>query len=133
VAVEQHLHFSAAASWFSGLGVGDTTAFCRTTQLSFLRLLTQKIALGYTPVSNRRAWEVYSRLCEDDAVVFEKEPVGLEPTWRRLADRTGASPKVWMDAYLAAFAMAGGFRLTTMDRDFQKYEPHGLDLQILVP
>ena len=31
-------------------------------------------------------------------------------------------PKVWTDAYLAAFAIAGKFRLVTLDGDFETYE-----------
>jgi uncharacterized protein len=35
------------------------------------------------------------------------------------------------DAYLAAFAIAGGLRMVTLDRDFNAYLPHGLDLSLL--
>ena len=38
-----------------------------------------------------------------------------------------------MDAYLAAFAIAGGLRLATLDRGFKQFEPHGLDLLLLSP
>ena len=38
-----------------------------------------------------------------------------------------------MDAYLAAFAIAGRLRLITLDRDFKSYVPHGLDLTLLNP
>jgi predicted nucleic acid-binding protein len=36
-----------------------------------------------------------------------------------------------MDAYLAAFATAGGLRMVTLDRDFKTFVPHGLDLNLL--
>ncbi len=36
----------------------------------------------------------------------------------------GRSPKVVMDACLAAFAVAGGYRLVTLDRAFGEF--HGL-------
>ena len=51
--------------------------------------------------------------------------------WRSLAGLNSASPKVWMDAYLAAFAIAAGLRLTTLDKDFNNYLPNGLDLNLL--
>jgi len=35
-----------------------------------------------------------------------------------------------MDAYLAAFAMAGRLSLVAFDRDFRKFEPAGLDLRL---
>ena len=50
-----------------------------------------------------------------------------------LAGLGTASPKVWMDAYLAAFAIAGRLRLVTLDRDFKSYVSHGLDLSLLNP
>jgi predicted nucleic acid-binding protein len=39
------------------------------------------------------------------------------------------SPKLWMDAYLAAFALQSGHRLVTTDRDFRQFK--GLDLFLL--
>ena len=51
--------------------------------------------------------------------------------WRSLAGLNSVSPKVWMDAYLAAFAIAAGLRLATLDKDFNNYLPHGLDLDLL--
>lgn len=41
------------------------------------------------------------------------------------------SPKIWMDAYLAAFAIAGGLRMVTLDGDFKAFVPQGLDLVLL--
>ena len=51
----------------------------------------------------------------------------LVPLWHRLAARDTASPKVWMDAYLAAFAMNARLRLVTLDQDFKAFEAQGLD------
>ena len=51
-------------------------------------------------------------------VVFRAEPDGLVPLWHRLAGLPSASPRVWMDAYLAAFAIQARLTLWTFDRDF---------------
>ena len=51
--------------------------------------------------------------------------------WHRLASRDTASPKVWMDAYLAAFAISGALVVLTLDVDFRIYEEQGLDLVVL--
>ena len=133
LAVEQHASHRHAARWFESLGDDDTAAFCRATQNSFLRLLTHKIAEDYAPLPNRKAWEVYDQLYRDDAVVVAEEPAGLEPIWRKLAARDTVSPKVWMDAYLAAFALGGGLRLVSLDHDFKTFSVHGLDLLLLNP
>jgi predicted nucleic acid-binding protein len=36
-----------------------------------------------------------------------------------------------MDAYLAAFAICGGMRLVTLNKDLKNFEPMGLDLLLL--
>ncbi|MGL4401645.1 MAG: TA system VapC family ribonuclease toxin [Luteolibacter sp.] len=127
----QHVHHSVAADWFGGLADSDTAAFCRATRISFLRLLTQKIATDYVPLTNQQAWDTLDRLMEDDAVRFESEPPGVDAIWRQLSEIDTASPKVWMDAYLAAFAICANLRLVTFDRDFRKFEKHSLDLLLL--
>lgn len=47
--------------------------------------------------------------------------------------RDTASPKLWMDAYLAAFAIAGGLRMLTLGWHFKNFVPHGLDLNLMNP
>ncbi len=131
LAVGQHVHHPHAAAWFGGLGDSDTAMFCRATRISFLRLLTQKIAPDYLPLSNCDAWAVLDHLMEDEATGFETEPAGLDLVWRQLSETGKPSPKVWMDAYLAAFAITGGMRLVTLDKDFRNFESQGLDLLLL--
>ena len=131
LAVEQHAHHRRAAAWFGALTSADTALFCQSTRTSFLRLLTQKIAADYVPLTNLDAWAVLDELMRDDATGLEAEPHGLDMVWRQLADGTTSSPKLWMDAYLAAFAITGGLRMVTLDRDFRNFESHGLDLLLL--
>ena len=61
------------------------------------------------------------------------EPPGTLLLWHRLAAHDTASPKVWMDAYLAAFAIGGGLRMGTLDRDFKNFVPQGLALNLTNP
>jgi toxin-antitoxin system PIN domain toxin len=131
LAVGQHAHHPRASAWFSALGESDTAEFCRATGISFLRLLTQKVALDYVPLTNRQAWDTFDLLMKDDATGFAVEPEGLDEAWRGITDVETPSPKVWMDAYLASFAITARMRLVTMDKDFKNYERHGLDLLLL--
>ena len=62
-------------------------------------------------------------------IAWVEEPSGLERHWKRLAVGPKASPKLWMDAYLAAFALAGGHELVTTDKAFKQFK--GLDLLLL--
>jgi len=62
------------------------------------------------------AWDLYDQWCADDRVAFMPEPPGLDSGLRALSKGRQSSPKVWADAYLAAFASAAGLKLVTFDR-----------------
>ena len=80
-------------------------------------------------MTNAQAWAIYDGMVSDRRAGFADEPVAIELHWKRYAARDMASPKVWMDAYLAAFAVAGTLRLVTTDQGFTQYV--GLDLVLL--
>lgn len=98
-----------------------------------MRLLTNpKIlaAYGNDPLSNSEAWKVYESLLSDFRINLKtKEPLGLEDYWRDYAVRDTCSGKLWMDAYLAAFARAAGLEMVTIDRGFQQFV--GIELTLL--
>lgn len=54
-------------------------------------------------------------------VNYTGEPASIEVEWRRLTHGSRRSPNVWTDAYLAAFAIAGGFEIVTFDRGFEQF------------
>jgi toxin-antitoxin system PIN domain toxin len=128
-----HPHHSAVRDWVGDMSDTDTLVFCRATQQSFLRLLTTAgvMALyGEQPKTNSEAWQLYGTTLTDSRIVFEeREPPGLESLWRSFALRQSPSPKLWMDAYIAAFAVAADLRFATTDTGFRQFE--GLDLLIL--
>lgn len=125
------LHRSAAAAY--GRASTDRPAvFCRATQLSFLRIATTAVILrnyGVRAFTNRDALAALSQFLALPTVVYQEEPPGLTALWRRFAASTQASPKLWMDAYLAAFARAGGYQFVTADKAFKQFK--GLDLLVL--
>jgi uncharacterized protein len=108
--------------------------FCRATQQSVLRLLSTPgipRTYGDDPLSNTSAWAALDTLGSLPHVRFSDEPPGLVPHWRVFSALKTSSPKVWMDAYLAAFAVAGGLQLVTLDSDFRSFTAHGLNLTLL--
>jgi toxin-antitoxin system PIN domain toxin len=133
LALSEHVHHAAARRWLDGIRKPASVLFCRSTQLSFLRLLTNAAVLGAygnAPLTNRRAWDACAALLADDRIVLRTdEPAGLEAHWKRFALRDTASPKLWMDAYLAAFAVAGRYRVVTTDGAFKQFR--GVDLELL--
>ncbi len=67
----------------------------------------------------------YDRLQRDPRVSYADDPLRVEPQWRTVTQRETFSPKVWNDAYLAAFAMAATLELVTFDRGCAVYHPAG--------
>jgi toxin-antitoxin system PIN domain toxin len=136
LAFGNHPHHRQAKAAFELADNLHPAVFCRATQQSFLRQLsspTLQSAYRSKPISNAAAWAKWEELIELPQVVFADEPDAMPDLWRQLAARDTASPKVWMDAYLAAFAISGKLEFVTLDRDFQTYEAHGLRLLLLAP
>ncbi len=109
--------------------------FCEATEHSWLRLITtpavQKSCQSEL-VTSAKALELRSLWMADPRIKFlNHEPEGTRELWHQFAGIPSASPKVWMDAYLAAFAISGEMPLLTLDRDFLKYESKGLNLSLL--
>lgn len=131
----QHPHHVRAQEELSIATPLAPAVFCRATQQSFLRLITTpQILRAYAveAMTNRSAWKTFELLRAHSSIVVHDEPPGTVALWHRLAAGDTASPKVWMDAYLAAFAISGGLSVVTLDRDFKRYEAHGLGLRLLV-
>ena len=108
--------------------------FCRSTEQSFLRLAATPALLkvyGAQGMTHRDAWLALDALQALPQVCSRDEAPRLVAIWRTLTSSDAASPKQWMDAYLAAFAISGGLRIVTLDRDFKKFVVNGLDLTLV--
>lgn len=121
LAFESHVHHESARAWFESL-TDDSCGFCRMTQQGFLRLATDPRAFADEAVTMAEAWALYDAFLSDPFVSFADEPPGLEALWRGYTGRRDRSPKVWNDAYLAAFARASGAVMVTFDRGLAQYE-----------
>jgi len=132
LALSKHAFHAAVRAWFVQRKPSESVLFCRSTQQSFLRLLTTAAVLapyGIPPLGNKAAWSAYEGFRADKRVGWVDEPRGLESNWKKLAGGARAPPKLWMDAYLAAFALAGGYQLVTTDKAFKQFKL--LDLIVL--
>ena len=128
-----HQHHAASRAWWDGLTT-NRAYFCRNTQQGLLRLLTTQAIFepyGLTARTQNQAWTIYHQLLSDPCAGFLSEPEGMQALWEQLSSRETASPKLWMDAYLAAFAIKNEATLVTFDQGFRTFEPAGLRLQLL--
>ena len=126
---QTHAHHRIVQQWFDQLGTDDTAELCRMTQSSLLRLLTtDQFMHPYTP-TNAQALSVLRIVLSDTRIRFADEPLELQERWHTLATSTKPSPKLWMDAYLAAFAELSSIRFVTLDKAFHRFKL--LDLLIL--
>jgi toxin-antitoxin system PIN domain toxin len=135
LAIETHPHHGVARAWYDQAFLTDgDLVFCLPTELGFVRLITQATVMGrcgIVPLSNAEAAEFLNSLYHDPAVSRAGEPLAMRALWLRLADRPNAAPNVWMDAYLAAFAITLGAEMVTFDKGFHVYKHAGLALQLL--
>ena len=135
LALETHPQHAAARRWYEAAPLmrGDLL-FCRATEISFLRLITQEQVMkrcGVVAMTNEQAIEYLAGVYRDPAVARVEEPVAARTLWLQLASSPKASPNVWMDAYLAAFAIALGAEMVTFDRAFSSFLDNGLALHLL--
>jgi uncharacterized protein len=67
-------------------------------------------------------WAIWLRLLEDERFRFAAdEPAGLDVTFEQFTRGRAFSPRLWTDAYLAAYAHAGRLALVTFDRGFRGF------------
>jgi len=126
LAVADHPHHRAALAWWSE--ESSLAGFSRLTQLGLLRLLTTASAMGGLPLTNEEAWDVYDGFLADSRVRVFSELPRLDELFRFYSGVSQPSPKLWVDAYLAAHAAANEATLVTFDQAFTRY---GIECRIL--
>ena len=97
LAFEAHRHHRSARSWFESIQ-DETIAFCRNTQLGFLRLATNPLVFAEEALTLQDAWGCFDRFLEDSRIEFVLEPLGLEHFFRQYTADPSYSPKIWNDA-----------------------------------
>ena len=113
-----HPAHGAARRVLHAASAQEPALWCRATQQSFLRLASTPVitaAYGVVKATNADAWvalEAFLALPQVDVI---DEPPELARHWRQLRAIEQGAPKRWMDAYLAAFAMAASPRTPSPD------------------
>ena len=116
---KRHAQHQAASRYWETQAC-ETLAFCRVTALGFLRLSTHARVLA-NPLSAQEAWTIYRRFLAIPILRFLAEPAGLDEHFQALTCTPAFPHHLWTDAYLAAFCLAGNYRLVSFDGDFQRF------------
>ncbi len=96
--------YRASRVWLDTINAPGVIHFCRATQQSLLRLLTNRRcwARGSPPLTNREAWAPMPRSWMTTARAGCAEPDGLEAQWRASCHRQSLGAQgLDVDAYLA--------------------------------
>ena len=118
---DRHTHHSVVARWFDERS--EDLLLCRVTQMSLLRLVSNRAIMGDAVVTRSEAWRLFDQLWSDDRVLWADEPAGLEAVFRAISAHHDHSHKLWTDDYLAAFAQASGASLATLDTKLRERYP----------
>jgi uncharacterized protein len=68
------------------------------------------------------AWTLYETICADSRISFLEEPPEVETAWKRYTSQETRAPKLWNDAWLAAFAFAESLELVSFDKGFRQFD-----------
>jgi toxin-antitoxin system PIN domain toxin len=109
----RHARHHIARQWFDEQS--DDLILCRVTQMSLLRLVSNRAIMGEDVVTRSEAWRIIDQLWSDNRVLWAEEPDHLEAVFRAISAQNDNSHKLWTDDYLAAFAQASGASLVTLD------------------
>ena len=124
-----HPHHAAAVQWIHTMSAGEAR-ICRVAQLGLLRVLNNPAVMHEDALGADGCWEVWDRLLGDERIQFTRtEPIDLDATFARYTALESYSPRVWTDAYLAAYAYAAQLTFVTLDRAFARFP--GLKCKLL--
>lgn len=116
-----HPHSEIATRWLETQVETGSVLVCRVTQMGALRILTKPSIMRENVLTPRSFWRGWELAMSDDRLRFEAEPPGLDAVWRTLTESLPEGSSAETDAYLAAFAISGGWTLCTLDRGFRRF------------
>lgn len=116
---KRHVQHQAASHYWESQA-SESLAFCRVTALGLLRLSTHARVMA-NPLSSQEAWGIYQQFLAIPILRFLVEPAGLDEHLQALTCAPAFPHRLWTDAYLAAFCLAGNYRLVSFDGDFQRF------------
>lgn len=125
----KHRAHRKSSKWFSSLPLGTNLLICRVAQLGLIRLITSDTVMQGNALTLREAWSFFGEFISNPNVFQIDEPEGTQIEFMRCSLKFEKATKRVTDAYLAGFAIAGGFSFVTLDKGFKDFEQ--LDFTLL--
>ncbi len=121
LACVDHSHHKQALHYWEHQAA-ERVLFCTVTALGLVRLVRQPKLMGTAVMGAAEASELLESLCRQPGVsLAAPEHDGFDVFHQLL--RNGELPaRLCTDAYLAALALANGWRLVSFDQDFQRFK-----------
>ena len=121
LACPAHPHHEAALRYWEWMAV-QQVLFCSITALGLVRLLCQPRVMGDAVQTTAQAAGVLRRfLAEPGVALAESEVDAWDVFHALLVGQPNFSARHCTDAYLAALAIARGWRLVSFDEDFRQF------------
>ena len=121
LASADHSHHQQAVHYWEQQAA-EQVLFCAVTALGLVRLVRQPKLMGAAVMTAAEASELLQAFCRQPGVSLARsEHDGFEVFHQLLRSRD-LPARLCTDAYLAAQAMANGWRLVSFDRDFARFE-----------
>ena len=125
---ERHTQSPRASAWLRRHNEEGSVALCRVAQMGALRVLTNRAWLADEVQSAAEVWRAWDLLGADDRFFLVAAPAQLESEWRRLTSGWPRGRMAETDAYFAAFASSGGYRLLSFDKGLRRFP--GVELEL---
>ena len=123
-----HSHHRQALQYWEGQAA-ERVLFCTVTALGLIRLVCQPKLMGTAVKSSAEASGVLEAFCRQPGVSLAAPEHDEWQEFHHLLRSADLPPRLCIDAYLAALAIANGWRLVSFNRDFERF--HGLQRLLL--
>jgi len=126
---DRHVHHGIAVHRFGQI-LKREAIVCRPAQVGLLRLLNNPAVMREDVLETTACWELWHALLGDERINFTAaEPAGIESAFEKMTTGRAFTPRLWSDAYLAAYAFTGGLTVVTFDNGFRQFS--GLNCDVL--
>ena len=120
LAAADHLHHHQAIRYWE-TQAAEQVLFCTVTALGLVRLVQQPKLMGSAVKDSAEASALVLGFCQQPGVSLMKPIADGWELFHQMLQDSNLPARLCTDAYLAALAMANGWRLVSFDRDFERF------------